>query len=112
MKNLNYSLINTDVIDNFEVFSKDSESKLLNGVVNRVYLTIALSDDSDISMPYSVMLDFPNQDTFLDIEDVTKAKVLKWAIDSISDNQKEMFYKSLLKRKNNTLPTTRKVEFK
>ena len=60
---------------------------------------------------YSVQLDFPKLDSFLDEEDVTKAKVLKWATDSMSDQQKESIYNGLLKRKNNTIPTQRKVEF-
>lgn len=111
MKNLSYALVNTDVVDNFEIFTEDFENKLLNGVVNRVSLIIALSDDSDISMSYSVMLGPPKQDSFLEIESVTKENVLKWAIDSISDIQKEVFLNHLLKIKNNTLPSTRKVEF-
>lgn len=112
MKDLKFELINTDVVDNFEVFNENYESVLLQGVVSRVNLKVCLKEDESISMYHSISLDFPKLSSFLEEEDVTKAKVLKWATDSISEQQKEIMYNSLLKRKNNTMPTQRKVEFK
>lgn len=111
MKNLKIELINADVIDNFESYKSDSTSVLLDGVVHRANLKISLKNDAEIFMHYSVMLDLPKLDSFLDIEDVTKAKIVKWATDILSDNQKEMFEKSLLKRKEGKLPVTKQVTF-
>ena len=111
MTNLKIELINADVIDNFETYGGTQNVTLLNGVVHRANLKISLNDDSETFMHYSVMLDMPKLDSFLDVEDVTKAKIVQWASAAISDNQKEMFQKSLMKRKEGTLPVTKKVNF-
>lgn len=111
MKNLKIELINADVIDNFESYKSDSTSVLLQGVVHRANLKISLKDDAEIFMHYSINLDLPKLDSFLEIEDVTKAKIVKWATDVMSDQQKEIFEKSLLKRKEGKLPVVKQVVF-
>ena len=111
MKNLKFELINADVIDNFESYKSDSTSVLLDGVVNRANLKISLKDDADIFMHHSIMLDMPKLDSFLDVEDVTKAKIVKWATDAMPDIQKENIEKALLKRKEGKLPVVKQVVF-
>lgn len=111
MKNLKIELVNADVIDNFESYKSDSTSVILDGVVHRANLKISLKDDAEVFMNYSVMLNLPKLESFLDVQDVTKAKIVKWATDTFSDNEKEMFEKTLSKRKEGKLPVTKKVTF-
>lgn len=111
MKNLKIELVNADVIDNFESYKSDSTSVLLDGVVHRANLKISLKDDAEVFMHHSIMLDMPKLESFLDMEDVTKAKILKWATDLMPDVQKEGISKALTKRKEGKLPVTKKVTF-
>ena len=111
MKNLKIELINADVIDNFESYKSDSTPVYLHGVVQRANLKISLKDDADIFMHHTIMLDMPKLDSFLDVEDVTKAKIVKWATDVMPDVQKENIEKALIKRKEGKLPLVKKVTF-